>query len=337
MLSLLDKRIAQAVKERSAIDAATCEVEKIEIEYPDQEARFYALRSVSMDWVGPVRREDSIFELEVAIELSRACSKYATSPYETGIAMDDLGIALWSLGKRETGTARLEESVAAHRVALDEFSRETEPLDWAKTQNNLGNALQSLGQRENDTQRLEQAVTAFRAALEERTREIVPRHWAITQNNLGTALNALGQRYREPTLLEQAVFAYRAALEERTREEAPLEWAMTKSNLGNALRALGEHERGTERLEDARACFCAALKEYTREKFPLDWATTKGNLGRLEIAFFNKTGDPTHLDRAEAHVRAAREVFAEGNATQYLGMADQQLGYINHLRKGPSA
>ena len=49
--------------------------------------------------------------------------------------------ALRRSGERESGTARLEEAVAAYRAALEEWTRERVPLDWAMTQNNLGNAL----------------------------------------------------------------------------------------------------------------------------------------------------------------------------------------------------
>ena len=99
-----------------------------------------------------------------------------------------------TLGERESGTARLEEAVAAYRAALEERTRERVPLDWAATQNNLGIALQKLGERESGTARLEEAVVAYRAALEERTRERVPLDWARTQNNLDRALKALADR-----------------------------------------------------------------------------------------------------------------------------------------------
>ena len=72
-----------------------------------------------------------------------------------------------ALGERESGTARLEEAVAAYRAALEERTRERVPLHWAMTQNNLGNALLTLGERESGTARLEEAVAAYRAALEE--------------------------------------------------------------------------------------------------------------------------------------------------------------------------
>ena len=57
------------------------------------------------------------------------------------MTQNNLGNALQSLGERESGTARLEEAVAAYRAALEERTRERVPLDWAMTQNNLGNAL----------------------------------------------------------------------------------------------------------------------------------------------------------------------------------------------------
>jgi tetratricopeptide (TPR) repeat protein len=77
----------------------------------------------------------------------------------------NLGNALQALGEHESGTARLEEAVAAYRAALEEWTRERVPLDWAATQVNLGIALWTLGERESGTARLEEAVAAYRAAL----------------------------------------------------------------------------------------------------------------------------------------------------------------------------
>ncbi len=76
-----------------------------------------------------------------------------------------------ALGERESGTARLEEAVAAYRAALEEWTRERVPLDWAGTEMTLGIALATLGERESGTERLEEAIAAYRAALEEGTRD----------------------------------------------------------------------------------------------------------------------------------------------------------------------
>src|SRR5271156_6891228 len=49
--------------------------------------------------------------------------------------------------ERESGTARLEEAVAACRAALEEFTRERAPLQWAMTQNNHTKCLAVLDER----------------------------------------------------------------------------------------------------------------------------------------------------------------------------------------------
>ena len=98
------------------------------------------------------------------------------------------------LGKRESGSERLEQAVEAYRAALEVHTRERAPIDWASTQNNIGVALQALGEREGGTERLERAVEAYSAALEVRARERHPLDWASTQNNLGNALWTLGKR-----------------------------------------------------------------------------------------------------------------------------------------------
>ena len=86
-------------------------------------------------------------------------------PLTWAMTQNNLGNALSRLGERESGTARLEEAVAAYRAALEEMTRERVPLDWAMTQNNLGIALLKLGERESGTAHLQEAVAAFNACL----------------------------------------------------------------------------------------------------------------------------------------------------------------------------
>ncbi len=236
--------------------------------------------------------------LIAAIAVRRATLRLAATPDEVGYDQTNLGTALWTLGQRESGTARLEEAVVAYRAALEEMTRERVPLDWAVTQMNLGNALSTLGQRESGTARLEEAVAAYRAVLEEMTRERVPLDWAVTQMNLGTALSTLGQRESGTARLEEAVAAYRAVLEERTRERVPLDWAGTQMNLGNALWTLGQRESGTARLEEAVVAYRAALEEMTRERVPLDWAGTQMNLGTALSTLGQRESGTARLEEA---------------------------------------
>ncbi|MEM9523201.1 MAG: hypothetical protein AAF982_04280, partial [Pseudomonadota bacterium] len=153
----------------------------------------------------------------------------------------------------------------AYRSALQEWTRDRVPLDWATAQNNLGNALLVLSERESGTARLEQAIDAYRSALQEWTRDRVPLNWATAQSNLGNALKTLGERERGTARLEQAVDAYRSALRERTRDRVPLDWARSNSNLAitqvELFKRTGDKAwlaKAQARLAEAREVFIAA-------------------------------------------------------------------------------
>jgi tetratricopeptide (TPR) repeat protein len=244
--------------------------------------------------------------LVAAIALRRELLRLTTA-HERGVAQNNLGLALWRLGERESGTARLQEAIKAYRAALEEETRERVPLLWACAQTNLGLALCRLGEREGGTARLEEAVEAYRAALEEMTREGAPLDWATTQNNLGNALATHGARESGTDMLEEAVAAYREALKERTRGRVPLDWAATQNNLGNALKTLGDRDTGTARLEEAVQAYRAALEEYKCERVPLDWATTQSNLGNALISVGERESGTARLDEAVQAYRAALE------------------------------
>ncbi len=88
------------------------------------------------------------------------------------------------------GLLNLKAAVTAQRIALEVFTREAQPLDWARGKSDLGFALDSLGQRqlgEEGIGTLKTAVAAYRAALEVFTRGNLPVSWATTQSGLGKA------------------------------------------------------------------------------------------------------------------------------------------------------
>jgi len=123
----------------------------------------------------------------------------------------NLGRALAALGEREADTVPLEEAAATERSALEEFTRERTPLQWAEAQDHLGRALAALGQREDSTAWLQEAVAAYRAALEERTHDRVPFDWATTEMNLGNALVTLGERAHDTERLNEALLCFEHA------------------------------------------------------------------------------------------------------------------------------
>jgi tetratricopeptide (TPR) repeat protein len=123
------------------------------------------------------------------------------------MTQNNLGIALKTLGERESGKARLEEAVAAYHAALEEYAPDRVPLQWAMTQMNLGNVLATLGARGNETARLEEAVAAYRAVLE---RDPLPIDWANNHFNMGLAFVSLGRREEALSCFQQAGSIYKA-------------------------------------------------------------------------------------------------------------------------------
>tara|TARA_R110002051_G_scaffold317556_1_gene398870 strand:- start:1664 stop:3718 length:2055 start_codon:yes stop_codon:yes gene_type:complete len=280
-------------------------------------------------------RESNTARLAQAIAAYTEALKERTrdrAPLQWAATQMNLGNALQLLGERESNATRLEQAIATYTEALKEPSRDRGPLDWGATQMNLGNALQALGERKNGMARLEQAIAVYTEALKEYKRDRVPMQWAATQMNLGNTLQALGELECDAARLERAVIAYAKALKERTRDHVPMQWAMTQMNLGKALQALGERENGMARLEQAIAAYSEALKEYTRDRGPLDWAMTQGNMAGVELAFFDQSRDQSHLDRAARYMRAAREVFMDAQASQYIDIADRQMALIDARR-----
>ena len=238
--------------------------------------------------------------LVAAVDFCQLALIYAPRDREPtlwAMAQTNLGRTLGLIGKRESGTARLEQAVAAFRAALEELTRDRGPDLWVMAQTNLGLALGALGERESGTARLGQAVVAFRAALRGRTREQVPLDWATAQDNLASALVRLGERESGTARLEQAVAAFRAALEERTRERMPLDWAGTQVKLGFALVALGRRESGTARLEQAVVAFRAALEELTEEG-AIGWAVAQTNLGFTLLTLGERESGTVRLEEA---------------------------------------
>jgi len=146
------------------------------------------------------------------------------------MTQNNLGLTFWRLGQREASTDRLEDAINAFRNALQEYTRDRVPLDWAMTQNNLGLALATLGERETGTAHLEEAVRAYRAALQEKTRDRIPLEWAETQSNLGIALRLLGERQNNLARLREACEAFALCLSV-TDTVWPPEWVANVRDL----------------------------------------------------------------------------------------------------------
>jgi tetratricopeptide (TPR) repeat protein len=199
----------------------------------------------------------------------------------------------------------LELAITAYQLALQVYTRQAFPEQWAMMQNNLGNAYgdRICGER---AENLELAIAAYQLALQVYTCEAFPEDWAMTQNNLSNAYlyRIRGERTKN---LELAIAACQLALQVYTCEAFPEDWAMTQNNLGNAYLYRIRGERA-ENLELAIAAYQLALQVYTREAFPEKWAGTQNNLG---TAYCDRImGEQTdNLEQAILTYKQAAQVF----------------------------
>ncbi|NEO62491.1 MAG: CHAT domain-containing protein, partial [Moorea sp. SIO4G2] len=145
----------------------------------------------------------------------------------------------------------LEDAIACYQLALEVYTREAFPINWAMTQNNLGEAYLYRIEGEK-AQNLEVAIACYQLALEVLTRERFPINWAMTQNNLGNAYlyRIEGEKAQN---LEQAIACYQLALEVLTRDAFTQEYLQTQNNLGRAY-------QDAQNFPEAYKAFDAAIK-----------------------------------------------------------------------------
>src|ERR1700758_4233648 len=77
-----------------------------------------------------------------------------------------LGDVLEPLRARETSAEHIEKAIAASRSALQVYTRESNPLAWAKTQNQFADALRDLAERQRDVGLLCEALRSHFASWE---------------------------------------------------------------------------------------------------------------------------------------------------------------------------
>jgi hypothetical protein len=269
---------------------------------------------------------------ERALEIERGLAEWPLP-----VARDEAKARLWWLagvGRAALAVGdkaeNIEQALAAFQHALQVFTRERSPNNWATLQNNLGNAYRNRV-RGDSADNVEKAIAAYEAALTIRTREAGPREWAGANSNLG---NAYGTRIRgdRGENLEKAIAAHEAALTVYTRESLPADWAQMQRNLGTDYlnRIRGERADNVER---AIAAFEAALTVYTRETLARDWAATQSILGNAYGSRIR--GDRAdNLEKAIAAREAALTVRSRDTLPTEWAQTQRSLGtdYVNRVR-----
>jgi tetratricopeptide (TPR) repeat protein len=250
------------------------------------------------------------------------------TPESLGATRTILARALLLRGEQGGDASHVREAIVQYRHALNDWSRDRAPLNWAEVQGELGAALSELSEREPEraTALLKEAVATYREALDAQAPFYVPLDRGRTQGGLADALARLGEREGGTTLLLDAKVAYEEALKDLTRERSPLDWATAHHNLGNVLQNLAEREQGTARFHEAIASYREALKEHTRERAPLDWAMTQNGLGNTLAELGDRERSAALVKEAVLAFREALKEWTRERLPRQWAMAQTNLG-----------
>jgi tetratricopeptide (TPR) repeat protein len=263
------------------------------------------------------------------------------SSFEWAQAQSLIGDQLLHDGLDPAGTAEeadgdgaaVERAINAYRAALDVFTPEEFPYDWAKVSRSLGRAV-IIRKQGSPSQNLEQAIDHYRAAVDVFTRERFPREWASTQSDIGVAL--LNRTNGEPALnVSNAITSFRSALDVFSREDSPpMAWAMAQLGLSNAY-THSEHPYQERDAEAAVAASTAAMEVLTKEQFPHFWALAQANLGN---AYGNRAGGSAeNKEMAIRAWRAAAEMFVRHGSPKdrCKGWYTLGMSYIKRIAGDP--
>ena len=218
----------------------------------------------------------------------------------------------------------LERARACYENALQVYTFESSPLEYAVTCLNLGNIWSDwpTGDR---SANLHHGIACFGEALRVLASGNAPLDYAATQNNLGVAYHKLLKN--KPSINVQEILGcFQEALRFRHPKTSPWDYATTQYNLGNLYLDLSCSDRDPN-VRKAIACFREALRFRTLAKSPVEFAITQNSLG---VAYaWLKTGEKSsNLNLAIACFRQAFLGCTPDNAPVLHARIQDNLGSV---------
>ncbi|MGO8952565.1 MAG: tetratricopeptide repeat protein, partial [Rhodomicrobium sp.] len=208
-------------------------------------------------------------------------------------ALNQYGIRLSSIGKREEALAASQEAADIYRRLAGTLLAAFLP-DLAMSLNNTGAMLSNLGRREEALAASQEGADIYRRLAEALPDAFLPA-LAASLNNTGAMLSNLGRREEALAASQEAVDIRRRLAEARPDAFLP-NLATSLSNLGSRLSDLGRREEALAASQEAVDIY-RRLAEARPDAFLPDLATSLNNLGR----------DLSNLGRREEALAASRE------------------------------
>ena len=216
----------------------------------------------------------------------------------------------------------LSHAIMYFEQALQIYTLEATPSEYAMTQNYLGNVYADR-QTGDWTKNLLHAIECYKAALTVYTSQTAPYEYADVYNHLGLVYHDLpiGNRSNH---LANAIDCYQRALAIYALRPLSLDYAMVQNNLGNAYADLPTGDRA-DNLARAIECYKAALTICTPEKAPNQYACVQLNLGNAYAAL--PLGNRSeNQNRAIECYKAALTICTPKNMPQEYATVQNSMG-----------
>jgi tetratricopeptide (TPR) repeat protein len=215
----------------------------------------------------PAVGEQLLLEAKERFQEALPILEQLATPVELAEAQMNFGLVLQSLVP--FNLARMTDSIQAYQKALEVFTWQKYPQEYAILHNNIAIAYLSIPPTsEREYLRQGYSVQTFEEALKHIELISHPREYAMLQNNLGNALQYLPSSHPLENVV-RAIAAYDEALKVRNPKDTPLEYANTISNKANALWNLPDNPETPEagnlkNLLQARAYYQEAWEIFTQ-------------------------------------------------------------------------
>lgn len=237
-----------------------------------------------------------------------------------------VGIASRTSGVELKSMDSLNASVAYIQHALDDWTHDQDPLEWAIAQRNLGRTLCDQYNLKMDTALLHPAVAAFQNAMsvyQSRTDRI---DVAEIQSELGSLFEAIARYEPGSENIRKAVEYYRVALKGIDPRKFPNIWGETQVRLGNALRVLSFWDKGTKDIEDAIAANREALKIYSKPESPMHWAEAQGQIAQSLNELGQVTSNPDYFRQSISLTRQVLDGYPREQRPAEWAAIESALG-----------
>jgi tetratricopeptide (TPR) repeat protein len=249
-----------------------------------------------------------------------------------------LGNILGALGQQTHDAALFEKAIVCFNLALEEYTQQDSPLDWAATQANLGTAFQALGRLESDAKILNKSVDAYTASLLEYSKKETPEEWKMVMLQLGMALHTYGTLLKGNRTFQKSVVAYKNAIAELDADNYPLELAAAHNNCGAVLHNLAESEENPERLEEAIRSYETGWKVCMEQQRPVHLSVLcRVNKATAQSQLAELTNDKTLADEVADEFELIIECFPHALQPLCRKHCEQQMGKMREMVNTASA